>query len=117
MAGNNDSLSFRTIDGAIQQRGGIKSETLTADLVLDLTYGRYLRLDPGGAARNVDFAAAHEVDGASYKILNTADAAEALTIRDSADATIVSLAQNEMAEVVYDGSAWAHMGIITIALS
>jgi hypothetical protein len=57
-------------------------------------------------------------DGRFYMILNTADAAEDLTIRNPAGATVVTISQNERAIVVGTGAAaWAHMGIETIALT
>ena len=118
MAGNLDSQSFHTIDGALQLRGGFYSATLSGDVTLDLSYGNFLVLDPGGSARNVDFVAAHEVDGAFYFVRNAADAAENLVLRDSADATIATLNQNEAAVVAYTGSAWIlPLGVLTVALS
>lgn len=118
MAGNLDSLTFTTVDGALQLRGGFYSATLTGALDLDLSYGNFLVLDPGGSNRNVDFIAAMERDGAWYMIRNAADAAENLVVRDSADATIVTLNQNEAAMVAYTGSAWIlPFGVLTVALS
>lgn len=117
MAGNMDSLSHKTIDGTLQLRGAVKVEELagTGTKTLDLTYGHFMRFDAGGGHINVDFVAAMEVDGAWYHISNFSSGAENLVVRDSADSTIVTLNQNESAVVVYDGSAWYHMGVVTIA--
>lgn len=97
-------------------------DTLTGDVVLTAKASQLLRLDPGGASRNVDLPGATEgltnSDGASYLILNTANAAEDLTVRDPAGATVAVISQNERALFVgLGGEAWAHMGIETIALS
>ncbi len=118
MAGNLDTLSYQTVDGALQLRGGFYTATLSGNVDLDLSYGNFIIMDPGGSNRNVDFVAAMERDGAFYFIRNAADAAENLVIRDSADATIVTLNQNEAALVAYTGSAWVlPMGVLTVALS
>lgn len=99
------------------QADSIGDITATGDLTLTAQYRRYLRIDPGGAARNVDLPAEATSNGLSFEILNTADAAEALTVRDDAGATVVTIAQNEKATVHCDGTSWYHMGISTIALS
>jgi hypothetical protein len=62
--------------------------------------------DPGGAGRNVDLPALASSAGAILFIANTADAAEVLTIRNPAGATIVTPTQAEAAVVWCDGTAW-----------
>lgn len=69
-------------------------------------------LDPGGAGREVDLPP--EAEGLSYYIVNAADAAEVLTVKDDAGAvTIGTLAQNERAVFHCDGTTW-HGGVQTI---
>ncbi|MHA1571128.1 MAG: hypothetical protein ACTSWM_04855 [Alphaproteobacteria bacterium] len=98
----------------------ISDVTLTGALVLTTLYRNVLRIDPGGSARNVDLPDVATSDGVNFEIVNTADASEALTVRDSVtdgSATVVEIAQNEKATVYCDGAAWYHTGITTIALS
>lgn len=66
-----------------------------------------LFLDANGAARNVDFpAVTADMLGQFFFIKNTAGAAFALTIRNSAAATLGDLLQSESCMVVCDGTAW-----------
>ena len=92
------------------------------DVVLSSKASQWLRLDPGGASRNVDLPGVAEgledSDGAWFMVLNTANAAEDLTVRDPAGATVATVSQNQRALFVgTGGETWAHMGIETIALS
>jgi hypothetical protein len=105
-----------------QVPGLVDVATLAGDHQLTAKSGNYQRLDPGGAGRNVDLPGPAEglVDnnGVVFVIMNAADNAEALTIRDPADSTVVTIAQNERATVVGVGGVdWIHMGIETIALT
>jgi hypothetical protein len=93
------------------------TETLTGARVLVAGDGHFLKLDPGGASRNVDLPAEELSAGMFYFICNAADAAENLVVRDDAASTIVTLNQNEAAWVACTGSAWVHYGVITIALT
>ena len=90
--------------------------TLAANLTLTLQYRNVLKIDPAGA-RDVTLPAEAGADGASFEIVNAADAAEAMTVKDDGGSTIVTISQNEKATVVCDGTSWYHTGIITIALS
>lgn len=70
-----------------------------------------MAFDPGGAGRNVVLPAVAGCQGAFLWISNTADAAEVLTIQNSAAATIVTPTQNEAAFVWCDGVRWyGHVG-------
>lgn len=105
-----------------QVPGLVDVATLTGDHQLTAKSGNYQKLDPGGAHRNVDVPGPseglEESDGVEFLILNTADAAENLVIRNPAGGTIVTLNQNERALVVgTGGAAWTHMGVETIALT
>ncbi|MCK5089644.1 MAG: hypothetical protein KAI41_11375 [Hyphomicrobiaceae bacterium] len=119
---NFKSGGVRPLLWPLQIKGGAGDDTLTGDVVLTAKASQWLRLDPGGASRNVDLPGMAEglddSDGAWFLILNTADAAEDLTIRDPAGATVATVGQNERALFVGTGAeAWIHMGIETIALT
>lgn len=86
------------------EKMAVLAETLTGARVLTeaevKNYG-YIVLDPGGAARNVDLPATTNVAGHSVTIINSADAAEALTVRLTAGgATIGTIDQSENATFI-----------------
>jgi len=86
----------------------INTETLSADKTIAASGQTIHFLDPGGASRNVDLMP--EVAGQVVIIVNTADAAENLTVREDAGVTtIVTIAQNEMALLVCNGTVWKGM--------
>ena len=101
--------------GASQYPGS--ALTLAATLVLTLGYANMLRIDPGGAGRTITLPAEEGAKGAWFEILNTANAAENLTVDNDNGDTIVTISQDEKAKVVCDGSSWVHMGIVSIALT
>ncbi len=104
-------------DGAHTMLNGFYSATLTGNLTLDMSYQNHLRLDPGGSARDVTLPAEAGRNGAWFRILNTADAAENLVVKDDGGSTIVTVSHNEAVIVVCDGTSWVHMGIESISLS
>lgn len=78
--------------------------TLTGAVVIGKENAPLISFDPGGATRTVDFPAPDaELEGAFFVINNWADAAEDLTIRNSAAATILTISQNEAGCVFYAG--------------
>ena len=91
--------------------------TLSGNLVLDVTYREVLRLDPDGSNRDVTLPAEADAKGRKFEIINTADGAEDLVVKDDAGTTVVTVSQNEKCTVWTDGTSWYHTGIITIALS
>lgn len=93
------------------------TETLTGARTLTLKDGQFLKLDPGGANRDVTLPAIEKSDGVFIRICNAADAAENLVVKNAAAATIATLNQNEAAWFGCSGAAWIHYGIETIALS
>ena len=99
------------------EKDSLGNVTLAANLTLTAQYRKYLRLDPGGSARDVNLPAEAGSNGLAFYILNAADAAENLVVKNDAGGTIVTISQNEAAWVVCDGTDWHHMGIISIALS
>lgn len=95
----------------------VHEETLTGTLVLDEQYPNRLKLDPGGANRDVTLDAVATSAGLWYHIVNAADAAENLVLKNAGGSTIATINQNEEGIVWCDGSAWALFRVATIALS
>ena len=65
-------------------------------------------LDPA-AARNLTLPAEANSDGLTFIIVNTANAAEDITVLDDAAATVCVIGQNEMGMLVCDGATWRGM--------
>lgn len=80
-------------------------ETLSGDKTVSYTDAAIQVLDPGGAGRNVDLPA--DSVGQAFLVVNTADAAEDLTVRDADDNTIHAVSQDEAAYFVNTGSGYA----------
>ena len=91
--------------------------TATGNIALTAQYRQILKIDPGGAHRAVTLPAEASSNGLEFEIVNAADAAENLVVKDDGGSTIVTISQNEKAAVVCDGSSWYHTGIVSIALS
>lgn len=87
---------------------GVNTETLAATRVIDPDDAILQYLDPGGAGRNVDLPAEANARGQMFLIVNTADAAENLTVRNDAAGTIGVVGQNEMGMFVCNGTDWRH---------
>jgi len=88
-----------------------KEEVLAADRVLtvdELRRNNGFAFDPDGA-RNLDLPAEAQCEGVFAFIANTADAAEVITIRNDAAATICTPTTLESAFVWCDGVAWYGM--------
>ena len=101
-------------------------ETLAAHrTVLTDSDAMILKLDPGGAHRDVTLPAESTVSpsGRMFWILNAADAAENLVLKDDGGATIATANQNESALVYNAGqsagveSAWVLVAVVAIALA
>jgi hypothetical protein len=98
-------------------------ETLSGAVDLSTTAGRFTRPfvwapDPGGAHRDVTLEPEADAAGIVRLIMNSADAAENLVIKDDGGNTIVTLAQNDAAILWCDGSTWADLPArFTTALS
>lgn len=99
IAGLFDRPTIRNLDKRI-----VDTRTLTGAVTIAKENAPFLNFDPGGATRTVDFPAPDsELEGALFIINNWADAAEDLTIRNSAAATILTISQNEAGVVFYAG--------------
>ena len=97
---------------------GIRSHaaTLTGDLTLTIEYPNVLKLDPGGASRNVTLPAESYVDG-FFWILNVADAAENLVVKNAAGSTLATANQNESVLVGNIAGVWTLLALPAIAIS
>ena len=93
--------------------------TLAGNLSVTSQYRRILKLDPNGAHRDVTLSADAAQPGAYYRIVNAADAAENLVVKNAAGSTIGTVNQNEEGEFWYDpdSDAWILIRIATIALA
>jgi len=79
--------------------------TLTGTLTMTNQYRQVLRIDPGGAARTV-LLPPEEV-GMTFVIINIADAAETMTLKDDSNTnTIGTITQNQTGWYWCDGTAW-----------
>jgi len=86
-------------------RGAVNIETLAGTHVLTATSPKFQTLDPGGAGRDVTLpVAAIALTGLEFRIANAANAAEALTVKDTS--TIVVIDQNEIGILWCDGVTW-----------
>lgn len=88
-------------------------ETLSDNLTLDTTYGNLMALDPGGSARDVTLPA--PFDGGWYFVVNTADAAETITVKDSGGGTIATVAQNRAVLVSSNATGWGQFALFVTA--
>lgn len=103
--------------GPVSMSNPVTNETLTGNRTVTFADANVLRLDPGGAARDVTMPAEADCGGMIYEIINAADAAENLVIKNDGGSTIATVNQNEMCKIVCDGSAWSLLYVATIALS
>jgi hypothetical protein len=84
--------------------GQASSETLAGNLTIDSTYGCLIRLDPGGAGRDVTLPA--EEAGAAYLIINAADANEDLDVKKDDGGAVVTVGQNTACLIVCLAGTW-----------
>lgn len=87
---------------------------LTGATTLTVSSTKFQRLDPGGANRDVTLPAEENNGGMWFYIINSANAAENLVVKDDAGSTIVTIEQSQAAFVACSGSAWkgfAHMAV------
>lgn len=103
------SLPTSFLDGQVQILKLMSVRALAGDDVLTQGHRNIQRLDPGGAGRNVDLPA--EANGLWFVVANAADAAETLTVRDDAGATVVAVAQDQAALVWCDGTSWYYIRV------
>jgi hypothetical protein len=100
-------------------------ETLSGDKTIADADAMILKMDPGGSDRDVTLPAEADVSpaGRLYWIINAADAAENLVIKNDAGGTIATANQNESVVVYNAGqsagveSSWVLVAVVAIALS
>jgi hypothetical protein len=96
--------------------GAWDSTTASGAVTLTKLSGQFQQIDPGGAGRDVTLPDSQ--DGDFFVIANAADAAEALTVKDSAASTIGSVSQNDMGIFYVDSvGAWQVFWMISGAPS
>ncbi len=122
MAAENSKGFLDVVLNGITGRNIYNAETLSAalDLSTAANAGRYaqiLKLDPGGAHRDVTLEAEADYPGLLRLFVNAADAAENLVVKNDGGSTIATINQNEAGLFACDGSAWTLVAIWTIALS
>jgi hypothetical protein len=72
-----------------------------------------LFVDPNGGAQDLLLPPEVDCDGVFLYIVNTADAAEAITVKEDSDTTtIVTVAQDKAALVVCNGTAWRAVALL-----
>lgn len=116
MAGETGYDALHQIVGSIALKGGANVETLSGNKTLVVGDKTFQKLDPA-AARDLILPAEAESNGLLFYIMNAADAAETITVKNDNADTIVTLPQNESAIVICDGTTWVHMGILTHQLA
>lgn len=115
MAESLPSVRAARTEGKLSQ---VYVATLAANLTIDGDIAaNVLKLDPGGSARDVTLPAVDVYSGVMYRIVNAADAAENLVIKNAGGDTIATVNQNEQAEVFSDGTDWVLLAVTTIALA
>ena len=90
-----------------RKRMQVNTETLSGTKTMTHDDVELHFLDPGGAGRTVTLPPEEESAGLTFVIVNTADAAEVLTIEDDGSTTICTPTQNEVATLFCDGTTWA----------
>jgi hypothetical protein len=98
-------------------KGACTFETASGAITLDSTRGSIHKIDPGGAGRDVTLEAEGVSAGVLRFIINGADNAETLTIKDDSPATIETIEQNTAALFFCDGTSWYFIFKQTIALT
>ena len=117
MAGNTGYDALSQVIGTHALKGGANIETATTTHTIVIGDSNHQKIDPGGGALTITLPAEADSNGAWFEIINAADAAETITVKDDAANTIVVIPQNEKATVICDGTLWSHTGIVTIQLS
>ena len=98
-------------------RADVNVETLADNKTLTVEDAQLQKLDPDGSARDISLPAEASSTGVAFRIVNAADGAENLVVKDDGASTIATLNQNEAAWFGCDGTSWVHLGIETIALT
>jgi len=80
--------------------------TLSGNLTLEVSDATVLPIDPGGAGRTITLPAEADAKGRLFIIINRADGAEDLTVKNDGGTAVATVSQNEAAILICDGSVW-----------
>lgn len=110
--------SVRGADAALAQVNFAAPLTLTGaySLTLDNVNQNVVAIDPGGAARNVTLWPEAKTHGLIALIVNLADAAETITLKDGYGGTVTTVAQNKANLVVNMAGTWQNICQFTVAV-
>lgn len=94
--------------------GAFRVATLAGNETLTHFSAQLQALDPGGSSRDLTLPAEGGEDhGYFFVLLNTADAAESLVVKDADANTIATIPQNGWGIVYNDSGAWAQLAVVT----
>ena len=101
-----DGSATKRLTAQLRLAGGFEEKTLAANLILDNTSANYLRIDPGGSARDVTLPAEESSDGLFFHVLNIGTGSENLVFKNDAAAPIETVQPNEIFLLGCDGVNW-----------
>ena len=110
MASRQDVIDAKFTNCKVMQEHRKPTRTIAAgaaEVVILATDAPVIICDPGGGAIDLLLPAEADSVGLTFVIINSADAAEAITVKDDSDTnTIVTLDQSQSAYLVCDGTTW-----------
>lgn len=113
-----DDVSMRDSTIMNGNRFGILSQTLTGTTTIPDDAPQVLALDPGGSARTVKMPPTPQT-GDFYILINTADAAEIITVQDNAGVGLTPACtptQSETAILVYIDATLGWRNLVAIGV-
>jgi hypothetical protein len=105
-------------DAALSQPNFQGLITLSGAYTLDLdnVNQNVIALDPGGASRNVTLFAEAATPGLVVDIVNMADAAENLVVKNAAGDTVVTIGQGYRCTLANVAGTWVSLGKWAVTL-
>ena len=89
----------------------VNVENMAGHKQLEVNDAQYQKLDPNGGVRDVTLPDV-ENTGLTFTIHNIGG--ETITVKKPGGATVATLPTLEACTFICDGSAWQHLGIITV---